>query len=284
MAAGVAIRLFSLLRALGRVSARHVRSFGSLAGQNFFLFVLFVALQPSSAAFFGMLLAVVMLLPMSTDPMQALPEERRATWPIADWEWAVVRVVSVLLSPVVWIGIGLMVRVGWQAGAMALGGGVAVQGFTWLARRVPGGFSGNWLRWVPALPGTIGAIMRLQWRGMLRTLDPYVALLLMGATVAYRMTGRPLDAEAPHIMALVVALAVSTHSQVLLGIDGRGAELNTANSPALRRPCWEETPANAILSLDLRIFWQKNLTTWELYPGISVKPPSGTTYLGRARA
>ncbi|MEO8098587.1 MAG: hypothetical protein ABI811_12865 [Acidobacteriota bacterium] len=183
----------------------------------------FVALQPSSAAFFGMILTAVLLFPLSTDPMQAIPEDRRSTWPIRDWEWAAVRIGSLLLSPVAWIGILLVLRVGWQAGAIALAGGAAAQGLAILAKRMPG-FSGAWLRFVPAPPGAIGAIMRLQWRGMLRTLDPYVALVLSGATTAYMLWGGPLDAEAPHIMALVVALALSTHTQVLLGIDGRGAE------------------------------------------------------------
>jgi len=48
--------------------------------------------------------------------------------------------------------------------------------------------------------------------------------VLAGSTVAYRLTGQPLDPAAPRIMALVTTLALSTHTQVLLGIDGHGAE------------------------------------------------------------
>jgi hypothetical protein len=66
--------------------------------------------------------------------------------------------------------------------------------------------------------------MQLQWRAMWHTLDPYLALTLLATTEIYRMFGKPLDAAAPRIMALAVALAVSTEAQVLLGIDGRGAE------------------------------------------------------------
>jgi hypothetical protein len=77
---------------------------------------------------------------------------------------------------------------------------------------------------MPALPGATGALMRIQWREMLHTLDPYVALALMAATTLYRLSGKPLDPSAPKIISLIVALAVSTQTQVLFGIDGRGAE------------------------------------------------------------
>jgi hypothetical protein len=66
--------------------------------------------------------------------------------------------------------------------------------------------------------------MRLQWREMLRTLDPYVALLLVASTELYMVTGGRLDQDAPRIISLVTTLALSTHTQVLLGIDGSGAE------------------------------------------------------------
>ena len=216
-------RLLSLLRALGKVAARHARSFGSVGGQNLFVFVGFVALQPESAAFFVMVLVVVLLFPMSTDPMQALPEDRRLLWPLSAWEWTALRIVSLFLSPGVWIGLAITVLLGWRIGALALGGGAVVQLLTHFAKRLPG-ISGGWLRLLPAPPGATGAIMRLQWRGMLRTLDPYVALVFSGATTAYRFSGQPLEGEAPRIMALIVALALSTHTQVLLGIDGLGAE------------------------------------------------------------
>ena len=66
--------------------------------------------------------------------------------------------------------------------------------------------------------------MRLHWRGMLRTLDPYAALALFTATVGFQISGQPLEADAKHIMAMIITLALSTHTQVLFGIDGYGAE------------------------------------------------------------
>jgi hypothetical protein len=215
--------VLSLLSALGKISARHVRSFGSISGQNLFLFVAFLALQPESAAFFGEILLVVLLFPLSDDPMQELPEERRATWPLGNWQWAAVRVASLFLSPIMWIGVALALRLGWRVGALAVGGGAVILLLRKVSKLLPG-MNGGWLLWVPAPPGPLGAIIRLQWRGMLRTLDPYVALVLAASTTVYRFSGLPVDAEAPRIMALVTVLALSTHAQVLLGIDGAGSE------------------------------------------------------------
>lgn len=217
--------VIGLLKALGLVSWRDVRSLGSIGGQNFFLFVLFVALQPESAVFFGLILGVVLLFPLSSDPMQKVPGERRAIWPLLRWEWAAVRAWSLALSPIVWLAILLFGRAGWRVSALALGGGASVQVIAYLAKRFSktAGWARAWGRWPPAPPGAIGAIMRLQWREMLRTLDPYVALALVMGTELYRFSGKPLDPAALRIMSLVTVVAVSTESQVLFGIDGHGA-------------------------------------------------------------
>jgi hypothetical protein len=214
--------VIALLKALGRVSWREVRSFGSVGGQNFFLFVGFVALQPESAVFFALILGVVLLFPLSSDPMQKIPEDRRALWPILRWEWASVRLWSLALSPLIWIAIILLIKAGWRAAALALGGGVAIQALAYGAKRIARKMPSGSLRWLPAPPGVLGAIMRLQWRGMLRTLDTYVALTLVIATELYRATGKPLDPSALQILALVVVVAISTETQVLFGIDGHG--------------------------------------------------------------
>ena len=145
------------------------------------------------------------------------------SWPVLSWEWSFVRCVSILLSPVLWVGVVLLVKVGWRAAVVVAGAGACLYtlkhlGKRWaaLAKR-PG-------RQIPAPPGAIGAIMRLQWRTMQHTLDPYLALTLMAVTVVYRFSGRPLDPSALRIMSLLVGLALSTEAQVLFGIDGRGAE------------------------------------------------------------
>jgi hypothetical protein len=214
-------RITGVLKALGLASWRQVRSFGSIGGQNLFLFALFVAFQQlESAAFFALLLVTVLLFPLATDPLEIVPAERRMTWPLPGWEWSAVRAASLMLSPFVWVAAFFLFRSGWRMGAQVCLCGLALYLIKLPFRKMP-------LRWrirLPALPGATGALMRIQWRGMLRTLDPYVAFVLMAATTLYRTFGKPLDPAAPRIIALVVALAISTQGQVLFGIDGAGAQ------------------------------------------------------------
>ena len=215
-----------ILKALRQASWRDFRSLGSVGGQNFFLFLLLVALQPESAQFFFLILALILLFPLSADPMQKIPADRRATWPLRKWEWGAIRLGSLALSPISWAAALLIgSRTNWSAGVLLLGSAIVLQLLSLLVKsslkRLP---EANWFYWIPAPPGVIGSLMRLQWREMLRTLDPYVALLLVICTELFRLSGKPLESAALRIMSLVVALAISTQTQVLFGIDGSGAE------------------------------------------------------------
>ena len=217
-------RVVSLLRVLALLSWRDVRSVGSIAGQNFLLFIWFVALQPQSAEFFVFLLAIVLLFPLASDPMEKIPMERRGTWPIGNKEWGVVRVGSVLLSPISWLAIVVLLRAGWRLAVLVFGTGVVFYLLKALVQWGGERWGETWSYEIPAPPGTMGAIMRLQWREMLRTLDPYLEFVLMAVTAIYRISGQPLDPAAVRIMSLLVVLALSTEAQVLFGIDGKGAE------------------------------------------------------------
>ncbi len=213
-----------LLKAIGRISWRDAKSFRSIAGQNLFLFLIFVALQPESAYFFLLLLILIMLFPLSSDPMHVVPEERRMSWPLSKREWVAVRLGSWALSPISWVALTLLLTAGWGGSALVVAVTVAIQFFRRAATFLLPAASTSWLRWLPKPPGVIGSIMRLQWRTMLQTLDPYVALALMASTVAYKATGRHLDPAASRILSLVVVLAMSTQTQVLFGLDGCGIE------------------------------------------------------------
>ena len=211
-------RVVRILSTLALLSWRDIRSLGSISGQNFFVFVLFVALQPQSAEFFLLLLLMVLIFPLSTDPMETIPPERRLSWPLLPAEWLAIRVVSLLLSPIAWVGILIAVRAGWQTGAQVLGIGAVL----YAAKRALGSLPSQWSFRAPTPPGIIGAVAHLQVRTMLHTLDPYLALTLMVSTEIYRIFSKaPLDPAVPRIMSLVVALALSTHAQVLFAIDGR---------------------------------------------------------------
>lgn len=215
-------RVIAIIKFLALLSWRDIRSFGSISGQNLFLFVIVIALQPESAEFFGLLLAVVLLFPLLTDPAQKIPLDRRLTWPLSRRDWAIIRVASLLLSPIAWVALAILLRAGWRMAAQVLLFGAGLSLVKYIAEL---GFKKiHWTLRIPAPPGAIGALMLIQWREMLRTLDPYVALALMAATTAYRISGKPLDPSALRIISLVVALAISTGTQVLFGLDGTGAQ------------------------------------------------------------
>ncbi len=217
-------KVLALLKALALASWRDIQSFRSIAGQNFFLFLLLVALQPQSAEFFVVILVLIILFPLSADPMQKIPIERRVSWPVSRWEWSFVRVASLALNPLVPLGLLLLLRAGWRTSALVAGAGALLQLFTYFAKRFARASSNSWLHWIPAPPGAIGAIMRLQVREMLRTLDPYFAFALLACAEFYRASGKSFEPAAAQIISLLIVLAMSTEAQVLFGIDGNGAE------------------------------------------------------------
>jgi len=213
-----------VLRALGLVSWREIRSIGSISGQNLFLFVLFLAMQPQSAEFFGMIFAVVLIFPLLSDPLQKIPRERRISWPILKSEWRILRLASLGLSPIAWLAVFLLIRAGWRSAAEVVGLGVLFYTIKWFTQLLSRKVLAKWELEIPAPPGITGALMRLHLREMLATLDPYVAFGLMAVTALYRIFGKGLDPSALRIMSLVVALAISTEAQVLFSLDGRGAD------------------------------------------------------------
>ena len=213
----------AVLRAVGLASYRELRSFRSITGQNFFFWVLVVAYQqPESAEFFGVILCALLFFPMSSDPLEKVPSDRRKSWPLDRYDWLAIRVASLLFSPVIWIAAFIVIRIGWRLAYQLALVGLAAHGVSYVFKRWAPSF--NLLRFVPAPPGVMGQLMRLHWREMLTTLDPYVGLVLTVATTIFRMTGGVLQREALPIISMVVVVALSTSAQVLIGLDGAGAQ------------------------------------------------------------
>ena len=214
--------ILALLKALGTVSWRNIQSFRSVGGQNFF--IAFLAAGPEGAQFFFLLLGLIVFFPLSGDAMEQIPFERRVRWPVSEWEWAVVRAASLVFNPAAWLALVLLLRRDWRSAMLIAAIGALLQAGSYFAKRFAPALPNSWLHWVPAPPGVVGAMMRLQWREMLQTLDPYFAFVLMACTELYRASGKPLDPAAPRIISLLVSLAISTETQVLLSIDGHGVE------------------------------------------------------------
>jgi hypothetical protein len=99
--------VLALLRALAASARRDLSTYSTLKTNNFFLFValliwgaLVTGVKPVSAEPFLLLLGVLMLFPISSDPLDKLPAIRLALLPIDLPRRLAVRVVSLAFSPV----------------------------------------------------------------------------------------------------------------------------------------------------------------------------------------
>ena len=77
--------LFAILRALSRAIRRDLGTFGGLKVNNFFFFVALLiygalnsGLPPKSAYPFLLLLGLLLLVPLSSDPLSRIPPDRLA--------------------------------------------------------------------------------------------------------------------------------------------------------------------------------------------------------------
>jgi len=212
----------AVLGAVGRCFWRELQSHKSLGGQNFFLFVLLMALQPESAAFFLLILAAIVLFSIATDPLAKLPAGRKQTWPLEPGQWTIVRLGSLLFTPLSFVAVFLAFKADW-GGLLALAGVVGTRLFAGqFASRVPQFGWRAWLLRIPSLPGCFGSLMRMHWRAMAQTLDLYMACLIAMATACYGFSGHALPDRARTIIALLIVLALSTQTQVLIEMDGPG--------------------------------------------------------------
>lgn len=218
-------RPLAILKALGLAYRRDWTAFQSLAGNNFFLITAFLLRQ--AGTFVYLIMGLVVLFPLSTDPLRKIPRSRLALWPLARREHWVLRLMSPWINPLTWILAGAAL---WGAGRtvsvglFAMVGALFAAGFLLSAVPLPGGLgkSGGMWRRIPNFPGPLNHLMRKNVREMLCTLDFYCALLLSLAMLAYRLFGPPLPSEASMAMTVLVVGAMSSYAQCLFGLDGDG--------------------------------------------------------------
>jgi hypothetical protein len=212
-------RTAAILRALGRALRRDQQSIVSVVGNNFF--VVTVLLLQDTGAFLYLILGLILLFPLSTDPLRKIPASRLSLWPLERRERWILRAASPWVNPMTWlIGAGAVwvARGKVTAGLWGLCGGLIAACFV-LSALPFAGRGGLW-RNMPPFPGPLNHLIRKNLRGMLSTLDFYVALLLSLAALAYRAWGLRLPAEALMPMTLLVVVALSSYAQCLFGLDG----------------------------------------------------------------
>jgi hypothetical protein len=214
-------RLAAILTALARAFRRDWQSFGSL-GANNLLWVTILLLQ-KAGTFIYLIVGLVMLVPMSADPLRKIPPSRLALWPLSRTERWLLRSLSPWINPICWLVAGLAIwalRGRVTAGLVALAAALFTVGFVLSSLPLPRGF-GMW-RSVPHFPGPLDQLIRKNLREILSILDFYCALLLSLALLVYRLVAPPLPSEAFLAMTLLIVLALSTYTQSLFGLDGEG--------------------------------------------------------------
>jgi len=221
-------RLFAILKVIQLAVRRELATFESVKFNNFFLFVALMVysslqsgLEPKSAEPFLLLLGLLVLFPISSDPLTKIPPSRLSLWPIGRRKKILLRIVSLGLSPIVWITVLLMWRkAGLTLALTFLGVAVMIQCLVvlgnQLALRGPGY---NVLHYVPPFPGVLGGLVRSSWRDMLTILDTYLAALLSAGGTAYRLLSARPEATAFPVLSALVALALSTYAQALFGFE-----------------------------------------------------------------
>jgi hypothetical protein len=224
--------VWAILRALSRAIRRDLGTFGSIKVNNFFLFVallmygaLNTGLAPKSAYPFLLLLGLLLLFPLSSDPLGRIPPDRLALWPLNPAQRLALRLVSLALSPILWLTLFLLLKAAPQLALFFLGVAVGTQVLIVLGNRLASRAPrSNPVRHIPRLPGPIvgpyAELIRNNVRQILSVLDPYLAALLSLAGSAYRFLSPSPDAGAYPILAMLVALALSTFAQGLFSLDG----------------------------------------------------------------
>jgi len=213
-------RVAAVLKALARAVARDQKSVESVVGNNFF-FVSALLLR-QAGTFIYLIIGLVLLFPLSTDPLRKIPASRLALWPLDARDHRLLRVLSPWINPMTWLLAGLALWAGRgkiTLGLWALAAGLVAAGF--LLSDLPFAPADSLKRSIPRFPGLLNQLIRKNLREILSTLDIYCALLLSLLTLLFRLLGRPLPKEALLALSILVVLALSSYAQCLFGLDGR---------------------------------------------------------------
>ena len=213
-------RIAAILRALGTALRRDQRTLQSVVGNNFF--IVSALLLQKAGTFVYLVIGLVLLFPLSTDPLRKIPRSRLELWPLDGRERHLLRALSPWVNPMTWLLAGLAL---WAArgrvtvGLWGLAAGVVAAGF--LLSEMPGGPAHGLFRRVPHFPGPLNQLVRKNVREIFSTLDFYCGLLLTLTALGWRIFSvLPPDALLP--LTVLVVLAFSSYAQCLFGLDGRG--------------------------------------------------------------
>lgn len=217
-----------VLSALRKAWGRSAASIRSVAGNNmtYLGFALAFMAAPSAMLFFGILMALVLFLPSSGDPLALIPAERFALWPLPARSRWLLRLITPWLNPLAWVMLAGLIwkRVGFDLWAVVTG--IFLIGF--FAPRFS--FRGRSTAAMFPHAGPMAQIAKLHLRQMLVSLDFWCALLLAVPSLGFRLAGR-LDAAADLPLTLVILIILSTIAVTMFGLDGAGGRTRFALMP-----------------------------------------------------
>lgn len=227
-------RFLAVLRLLQRLSVREFRAFSSITANNFtffLLFLLFAAPPPRkhphepfwSTLLFQIVILIPLLFSVAFDTLACLPESRRRLWPFSKWQQLLLRCCAIASNPSFWaLAVIFGLWMGFAVAAIFVAGALIIQAIAILLQGI---FHGHWrapIRMVPKWHGRIGGIVRIQVQHILTTLDFYLALLLCIGATLWRLLSRSVKPDALPIIAMVIALALSTITQCAFNMDVPG--------------------------------------------------------------
>jgi hypothetical protein len=200
---------------------------------NFVLVIALIAysagesgLEPKSAYPFLLFLLVILLFPLSSDPLREVPPSRRALWPITPGEQFLLRLASLTLNPVLWLVVLLAIfhRVRPSISIAFLSAAIVVSAIATVGRVAIRWTIGvdptrTLLKFVPPFPGSLGLLVTSNLRQMVMSLDVYLAFLLSFLTGIYRWFSTRTDPYAFPILSILIALILSSYAQCLFGRD-----------------------------------------------------------------
>ncbi len=211
-------RLAAILRALWWAIRRDQKSVFSFTGNSFF--IVSVVVMMDAGIFIYLLVALVAIIPLSTDPSQKIPGSRLGCWPLNRVELWILRMASPWVNPMTWVLASLAIAV--VAGKVTIGlwlfiAAIVVGGL--VVSSIPKTFEHTVLRRVPGFPGILNQLIRKDLRQALSILDVYLAGLLSGFTAVVRLSGIDLPSQGLMILTALVVLALSSYTLSLFGLD-----------------------------------------------------------------
>lgn len=217
-----------ILNAVRRSLRREAAGLGGVKVNNFFLFVALIVagergMEPKAAEPLLVLVGALLLLPLSSDPLDRIPRVRMALWPLSPGRRMALRLGGIALAPTLWLAVLGAVLFKTRRPAMGLFVMLAAAAVQLAAPAVRRHGRGG-ARW-PALPGALALLVRANLRQIFSTLDFYLALALALGGAVYRMRTPHPGQDALGILSLLIALALSAYGQCLFGLDAAGSAI-----------------------------------------------------------